>query len=68
MSGKVAVNTSKNAAVSLLCASLLNSGKTVLKNVPKIEEVNRVIEVLQSIGVAVKWQGSDVELVPGKLI
>ncbi|MEK7161288.1 MAG: UDP-N-acetylglucosamine 1-carboxyvinyltransferase [Patescibacteria group bacterium] len=67
LSGKVAVNTSKNAAVSLLCASLLNSGKTVLKNVPKIEEVNRVIEVLQSIGVAVKWQGSDVELVPGKI-
>ncbi len=67
LSGKVAVNTSKNAAVSLLCASLLNSGKTILKNVPKIEEVHRVIEVLQSIGVAVKWQGSDVELVPGKI-
>jgi UDP-N-acetylglucosamine 1-carboxyvinyltransferase len=67
LSGKVAVNTSKNAAVSLLCASLLNSGKTILKNVPKIEEVNRVIEVLQSIGVTVKWQGSDVELTPGKI-
>ena len=68
LSGKVSVNTSKNAAVSLLCASLLNKGKTILKNVPKIEEVNRVIEVLQSIGVSVKWQGSDVEIVvPEKL-
>jgi UDP-N-acetylglucosamine 1-carboxyvinyltransferase len=68
LSGKVAVNTSKNAAVSLLCASLLNKGKTILKNVPKIEEVNRVIEVLQSIGVNVKWQKKDLEIqVPEKL-
>ncbi len=68
LSGKVAVNTSKNAAVSLLCASLLNQGKTVLKNVPKIEEVYRVIEVLVSIGISVKWQGTDVEIQPGKKI
>ncbi len=68
LSGKISVNTSKNAAVSLLCTSLLNSGKTVLKNVPKIEEVYRVIEVLTSIGVSVKWQGSDVEINPGKKI
>jgi UDP-N-acetylglucosamine 1-carboxyvinyltransferase len=68
LSGSVAVNTSKNAAVALLCASLLNKGKTILKNVPKIEEVNRVIEVLVSIGVSVKWQSQDVEInVPAKI-
>ena len=66
LSGKVAVNTSKNAAVSLLCAAVLNQGKTTFKNVPKIEEVYRVMEVLASIGVSVKWQGSDVEIQPGK--
>ncbi len=64
LAGAVSVNTSKNAAVALLCASLLNSGKTVLKNVPKIEEVNRIIEVLLSLGVSVKWQGADVEILP----
>lgn len=64
LSGKVSINTSKNAGVSLLCASLLNEGKTILKNLPKIEEVFRVIEVLESIGVKVKWNGSDVEVVP----
>ncbi len=66
--GGVSVNTSKNAAVALLCASLLNRGKTILKNVPKIEEVYRVIEVLVSIGVSVKWQGNNVEIQPGKTI
>ena len=66
LSGSVSTNTSKNAAVSLLCASLLNQGKTVLKNMPKIEEVYRIVEVLVSIGVAVKWQGSDLEIRPPK--
>ena len=66
LSGEVATKSSKNAVVALLCASLLNAGRTRLKNVPKIEEVFRVIEVLGSIGVSVRWRGSDVEIVPPK--
>src|SRR3990172_10245028 len=63
--GEVTVKTSKNAAVGLICASLLNGGITRLKNVPHIEEVNRLIEVLQSIGVHVKWcNGTDLEIKP----
>ncbi|MEX2033245.1 MAG: UDP-N-acetylglucosamine 1-carboxyvinyltransferase [Candidatus Colwellbacteria bacterium] len=65
--GAVTTNTSKNIAVALLCASLLNQGKTTLKKMPRIEEVYRVIEVLQSIGVSVKWvNGNDIEIVPPK--
>ncbi|MDE2311995.1 MAG: UDP-N-acetylglucosamine 1-carboxyvinyltransferase [Patescibacteria group bacterium] len=66
LAGKITTNASKNAAMALLCASLLNRGKTTLKNVPKIEEVYRMLEVLSSIGVTVKWQGADLELVPPK--
>ena len=57
--GAINVNTSKNAAVGLLCASLLNRGKTTLRRVAKIEEVYRVIEVLESIGVKVRWIGDE---------
>ncbi len=53
--GSVTVNTSKNAAVGLLCASLLNRGKTTLIHLAHIEEVYRIIEVLESIGVETKW-------------
>jgi len=60
LSGAVTLRTAKNSAVGLLCASLLNKGTTTLRNMPKIEEVYRIIEVLESIGVSVKWQGSDV--------
>lgn len=61
--GSITLKTSKNSAVALLCASLLNTGITRFKNFPRIEEVNRIIEVLESIGVKVKWlPGNDLEL------
>ena len=55
LSGEITINTSKNAAVGLLCAGLLNTGKTVLHRVARIEEVFRIIEVLESIGVKCHW-------------
>lgn len=64
LSGEITLKRSKNATVALLCASLLNKGTTKLKNVPKIEEVNRIIEVLKSINVGVRWVGNDVEIKP----
>src|SRR5690606_34921843 len=60
--GEITLKNSKNAAVGLLCASLLNFGVTRFVNFPKIEEVFRIIEVLQSIGVKIKWIGSDLEI------
>lgn len=64
LKGTIVTNTSKNGAVGLLCASLLNSGKTTLKSMPRIEEVHRIIEVLQSIGVGVEWNGNTVTITP----
>lgn len=68
LSGTIVTNGSKNAAMGLLCASLLNQGKTVLHNMPKIEEVFRMLEVLSSIGVSIKWTGNSLELQPPKKI
>ena len=66
--GSIVTKTSKNAAVGLLCASLLNKGKTTLRRVARIEEVNRIIEVLNSIGVKTRWVGeeNDLEIIPPK--
>ena len=65
LSGTVETKTSKNAAVCLLMASLLNKGTTRLKHMPRIEEVNRLVEVLLSIGVHVRWlAGNDLEIKP----
>lgn len=64
LSGTIVTNRSKNGAVALLAASLLNKGTTTLHEVPKIEEVNRLVEVLQSIGVTCVWQGRDLLITP----
>ena len=65
LAGEITVNTSKNAAVSILCASLLNTGRTVLHRVARIEEVFRIIEVLESIGVKCRWMNRrrDLEII-----
>ena len=65
LTGEITVNTSKNAAVGLLCAALLNTGKTVLHRVARIEEVFRIIEVLESIGVKCRWTNRhrDIEII-----
>jgi UDP-N-acetylglucosamine 1-carboxyvinyltransferase len=71
LSGTITVRTSKNGAVGVLCASLLNKNTTVIKNAPKIEEVFRIVEVLESIGVKVSWTGKDaidLTIVPPKKI
>lgn len=60
--GSIAVRSSKNAAVALLCASLLNRGRTVLRGIAQIEEVNRILEVLTSIGVKATWSQDKSEL------
>lgn len=63
LKGDITLKTSKNAAVGLLCASLLNYGVTRFEHFPRIEEVFRIIEVLESIGVQVKWyNGNSIEI------
>ncbi len=66
LSGSIDVKTSKNAGVGLLCAALLNKGRTTLRRVARIEEVNRILEVLHSIGVRTRWlnEHNDLEIVP----
>ena len=65
LSGSVKTNYSKNGAINMLCASLVNRGKTILHGIPHIEEVNRYTEIMQSIGVSIRWVGDDtLEIIP----
>lgn len=65
--GSITTNFSKNGSVGLLCASLINRGKTTLHGIAHIEEVARVIEILESIGTKVNWLGQNsLEVIPPK--
>lgn len=65
LSGRIEVNSSKNGAVALLCAALLNRGRTTLRGVARIVEVDRIIDVLRSLGVKATWiaGGRDLEII-----
>ncbi|MEQ1499894.1 MAG: UDP-N-acetylglucosamine 1-carboxyvinyltransferase [Parcubacteria group bacterium] len=67
LSGSIETNASKNGALGLFCASLLNKSETTLHGIPRIEEISRIIEIYESIGVKVEWIGKNsVKIIPPK--
>ncbi|OGY41616.1 MAG: hypothetical protein A2Y82_01375 [Candidatus Buchananbacteria bacterium RBG_13_36_9] len=55
LQGEIKTNSAKNSAVAILCATAAIPGKTTLIDVPAIEEVKRIIEILTSLGLEIKW-------------
>jgi UDP-N-acetylglucosamine 1-carboxyvinyltransferase len=55
LKGEISIMGSKNAALPLICASLLTTEECVIKNVPKIEDVKVMIKLLRDIGVEINW-------------
>ena len=51
LQGEVQISGAKNAALPLLAASLLTSGKTVLENVPDVGDIETMVSVLGFMGV-----------------
>lgn len=62
LKGEIAVSGAKNAALPILCASLLSSEPLVLENVPALEDVGTTIKLLTQMGVAVERDGARVTL------
>lgn len=66
LSGTIAVSGLKNAATPIIAATLLSTETSVLENVPRIEDVFRMLEIVQSMGVRVEWQAEHtVAITPG---
>lgn len=62
LNGEVRIQGSKNAALPMMAAALLNRGTTVLHGCPRISDVSFMEKVLNSIGVKSRWEGSSLEL------
>ncbi|HEX9624445.1 MAG TPA: UDP-N-acetylglucosamine 1-carboxyvinyltransferase [Streptosporangiaceae bacterium] len=62
--GTVFVQGAKNSALKMIAASLLAAkGRTVLRNVPVIEDVRRAVELAQAVGAVVKFHEMERTLV-----
>ncbi len=54
--GSIETSSGKNAPIAVLCAALLVKGTVVLKDMTRVEEVERMLEILKSIGVLYTWK------------
>lgn len=54
LSGKIKASGNKNAALPCICAALLTGETVVLRNIPEIEDVHVMTEVIRELGVTVK--------------
>lgn len=50
LEGEITVEGSKNAVLPILAASLLNRGESIIKNCPRLRDVEVMIEILKKIG------------------
>jgi UDP-N-acetylglucosamine 1-carboxyvinyltransferase len=50
LSGKLKISGAKNSALKIMAASIMSTGKTILKNVPIIDDVLTMAEVLEFLG------------------
>ena len=54
LSGTIHPQGAKNEALQIICAVLLSKEKIIVKNVPDIIDVNKLIHLLKSLGVEVR--------------
>lgn len=59
LQGEIIPQGAKNEALQIICAVLLTSETITLRNVPDIRDVNKLIELLASLGVEVKFIGDE---------
>ncbi len=57
--GKVKISGAKNASLALLCAAIMARNEIVLENVPDISDVQVMIEIINSLGAGVSWEGPE---------
>ncbi|MCC5920917.1 MAG: UDP-N-acetylglucosamine 1-carboxyvinyltransferase [Cyclobacteriaceae bacterium] len=54
LSGEITPQGAKNEALQILCAVLLSPEEIIIRNVPDIRDVNRLMELLEVLGVKIK--------------
>ncbi len=57
LNGEIRVGGMKNAVTPILAATLLMSEPCVIRNVPRLSDVERMLDILRSLGSSVEWTG-----------
>ena len=60
LKGEITPQGAKNEALQVICAALLTSEEVTIKNIPNIQDVSKLIDLLGSLGVKIKKRSSNV--------
>lgn len=67
LEGEIEISGSKNAALPIIAATVLNAGTTTLYNVPDIQDVNTMFEILKKIGATIKRKNNKIIINTSKI-
>lgn len=59
LNGTITPSGAKNAALKMMAASILTEEKVILENVPRISDLDLMIDILKSIGSNTSWTGKN---------
>ena len=60
LEGEINISGSKNSALPIIAATVLNAGTTTLYNVPDIQDVNTMFEILKKIGATIRRKNNKI--------
>lgn len=67
LKGEVTISGAKNAALPLMAASLLPEGPSQLHHIPRLRDINTMIQVLENLGAQITWQQNTLHIDPTSL-
>ena len=56
LKGIIKISGSKNASLPILAATLLSSKKIYLRNIPKVKDIETMVQLLKSLGSKIKFE------------
>ena len=59
LSGEVTVQGAKNSVLPILAATLLARGQVVLRDCPRLRDVDASVRILRALGCGARWEGND---------
>ena len=62
LKGQIKISGSKNASLPIMAATLLSKKKIVLKNLPKVQDIETMLSLLESLGSKIKFKKDKTEI------
>lgn len=63
LGGEISVVGAKNAALKALAASLILGGPTTMTNVPEIEDIQRLVDIIEDLGVKLERTDHQIRII-----